>query len=219
MQLRQTVKREVLDKLDSTHFTSDDFEVVFGEAEDFANLIEISFKYDENFVFQVMLMETQYYITMKPGEMFDEGSSVKKSLEEVLGEIVKWSGEVKNELKAGGKVYEKLGELRDLISEQLGSQSDDDEFSVEEINDLKKKFQELEQRVIQLEVDKVITEKQLAQFKDGIEQVSEDIEYYPKETWLKTAPNKLVKLVVAIGKSKEGRKLITDSARKLLGLE
>ena len=86
-------------------------------------------------------------------------------------------------------------------------------------DELRKKFKELESRVVKLEQDKIITETQLKAFQDGVWQISSDVEYYPKKTWLKTAPNKLVQLVVAIGKSSEGRKIIADGARKLLGLE
>ncbi|MBD3609954.1 MAG: hypothetical protein HUJ30_05335, partial [Gammaproteobacteria bacterium] len=62
-------------------------------------------------------------------------------------------------------------------------------------------------------------EKQLKDFSTGITQVSEDLEYYPKETWLKTSTNKIVKLVATIGKTSEGRKVLADGARKLLGLD
>lgn len=106
-----------------------------------------------------------------------------------------------------------------MISEHIGTHNSDEEFSVDEINELKRKFDELSKRVSDLEKDKIITESQCTEFKNGIQQVSEDIEYYPKSTWLKTAPNKLVKLVVSITKSKEGRKLITDGARKFIGLD
>ena len=88
-----------------------------------------------------------------------------------------------------------------------------------EINNLNKKFDELQKRVEQLEKDKIITEKQLREFTTGIVQVSEDLEYYPKSTWLKTSTNKIVNLVASIGKSSEGRKLLAEGVKKLLGLD
>lgn len=39
-------------------------------------------------------------------------------------------------------------------------------------------------------------------FKIGIKQVTDDLEFYPKTTWVKTATNKLVKIVMSIGKRK-----------------
>lgn len=47
MELRLTVQREVMDKLDSTHFTSDDFIVSFGNTEGFDDLIDIKFKHND----------------------------------------------------------------------------------------------------------------------------------------------------------------------------
>lgn len=219
MELRLTVKREVMDKLDCSHFTSEDFNVNFGSSDGFDDLIDIKFKHDDRFIFTVLSLQDGYSITVKPGKMYDEDVLYIDSFERVLNLITTWVNEVRNELKASCTAFEEIDKLRNLISEQLGNQSDEEEFTVEEINTLKRKFSDLEQRVVQLEKDKIITENQLHEFKEGIEQVSEDIEYYPKSTWLKTAPNKLVKLVVSIGKSKEGRKLLTDSARQLLGLD
>ena len=219
MKLRLTIKHKFLEKLDATCFTSDDFDVVFGDDSQGQRLIDITFKHDESFVFQVKKEGRYFFISMKPGQIAEQEQEVVSSLAKVIEVLPIWAMEVRNEMKAGGSIYDEIDTLRELIAERLGAQSDDEEFSVEEINELKRKFTELENRVIELEKDKVITEKQLTEFKSGIEQVSDDIEYYPKKTWLKTAPNKLVKLVVAIGKSKEGRKLIADGARKLLGLD
>ncbi|MGJ8694189.1 MAG: hypothetical protein ACSHW0_17105 [Thalassotalea sp.] len=45
------------------------------------------------------------------------------------------------------------------------------------------------------------------------------MEHYPKDTWLKTASNKVYKTITSIGKSKEGRAILADGAKKLIGLE
>jgi len=219
MKLRQTIKNEIYESLDSTCFTAEDFKVVFGDSMIGKKLMDITFAHDDRFNFKVMQEGNWLYIVMRPGEIAEQDETEVASLDEVMGLLPKWAMEVRNELKADGTVFDGIDRLRDLISEQLGDQTDEEEFSVEEINLLRKKFSDLEKRVIQLEKDKIITEKQLVKFTSGIEKVSDDIEYYPKKTWLKTAPNKIVKLVVAIGTSKEGRKMIADGARKLLGLE
>lgn len=220
MKLRLTIRNEFIERLDSTCFTAEDFEVVFGDTNMGHPLIGITFSHNDKFNFKVRQGASGgFSINMKPGEFTEEDNETVSSLNEVKILLSKWAMEVRNELKADGTIFSEIDKLRDLISEQLGQQTDEEEFSVEEINTLRKKFSDLEDRVTQLEKDKVITEKQLAEFTNGIEQVSDDIEYYPKKTWLKTAPNKIVNLVVAIGKSKEGRKAIADGARKLLGLD
>ena len=219
MKLRLTIKNEFYESLDSTCFTAEDFKVVFGDSQAGERLIDITFAHDDRFNFQVKKEVGWFYIDMKPGEITEQDDAQVTSLDQVMGLLPKWAMEVRNELKAGGTVFDEIDKLRDLIGEQLGNQTGEEQFSVEEINSLRQKFRDLEERVVQLEKDKIITEKQLVEFTSGIEQVSDDIEYYPKKTWLKTAPNKIVKLVVAIGKSKEGRKIIAEGARKLLGLD
>lgn len=219
MKFRLTVQNEFVEKLDNTCFTSEDFDLRFGDTNMGDDLVDITFIHDRKFDFRVFDAPHGFYIEMKPGQMTDLDSFEVGSIQDVLGLLPNWAIEVRNELKAGGISFAEIDKLRDLITEQLGEQTDDEEFSVEEINSFRHKFSELEKRVVQLEKDQIITRNQLNDFNSGIKQVSDDIEYYPKKTWLKTAPNKIVKLVVSIGKSKEGRRLLTDGARRLLGLE
>ncbi len=218
--LRKTIQREVMDVLDSSIYTADDFEVTFGDPDSNEYLITINFKHDTNFNFRVD-HDSGYYITTRtPGQITEEETHHFGSFSDPLGIIHEWCREIRNELKAGAPVYNEIDNLRDMIEGHIsGSSSESEDFSVEEINDLRRKFDELQKRVEQLEKDKIITEKQLNEFTQGLNQIDEDIEYYPKQTWVKTATNKLTKIVLAIGKSKEGRKVITESARKLLGLD
>ena len=122
-------------------------------------------------------------------------------------------------MKASTPIYKEVDELKKVIFDHINVNHESPDFSVEEINSLRQKFADLEQRIVELEKDKVITDKQLKEFQDGISRVADDLEFYPKETWVKTAANKLVKLVIDIGKSKEGRAVLANGAIKMLGLE
>jgi len=133
--------------------------------------------------------------------------------------INSWCFEVRNELKASKPIYKEVDDLRTIIEEHIIGENEESEFSVEEINELHSKFDELKSRVETLEKEQIITNKQKDEFTKGVNQVSEDLEYYPKKTWIKTASSKLVSLVVSISGSKEGRKLLETGAKKLLGFE
>lgn len=219
MKLRKTIQRQIIDALDSTFFTADDFVIDFDNEKGSGTLIEIDFAHDHSFSFKVYDSERSYFVEVRPGKIADEDNLEVSSIEEILNAISNWANEVRHELKAIGPQFEKIESLKKYVKEHIQVDDTGDEFSVNEINELRKKFKELEGRVVKLEQDKIITETQLKAFQDGVRQISSDVEYYPKKTWLKTAPNKLVQLVVAIGKSSEGRKVIADGARKLLGLE
>lgn len=218
--LRKTVQREVLDELDSSIYTSEDFSVVFGDPDNQENLISITFQHDKNYKFYVSKTGSYYSVTRTPGQITEEEVSYFDHFKDTLDIIQSWCGEIRNELKAGAPIYSEVDKLRELIEGHISSENDsNEEFSVEEINNLRQKFEELQERVEQLEKDKIITETQLNEFSSGLKQINEDIEYYPKDTWVKTASNKLVKIILAIGKSKEGRKIISGGAKKLLGLD
>jgi hypothetical protein len=219
MKLRKTIQRRVFDELDNSCFTAEDFIVTFADTKDIEALINIKFLHDQHFSFDVFYDEEKYWVTMVPGQIAEEGSLEISSIDQLLEAVPLWANEVRRELRAENISINDIDELRNIISDHLNGNSKGEEFSVYEINELQEKFRELEKRISRLEQDKIITETQFKEFEKGITQISSDVEYYPKQTWLKTAPNKLLKLLVNIGKSQEGRKILADGARKLLGIE
>ncbi len=219
--LRKTIQREIKDLLDSSFFTSDDFEYIFGNSEKDEYIISIIFIHDKTYNYNVSksLGKNEFIVIRKPGEIEDIQAYICKDLSESISGILEWCHEVRNELKATKPTYSEIESLKKLIYEQIkGTDEENGEFSVKEINELRKKFQDLEKRVEDLEKENIITKSQLEEFKTGISQISEDLEFYPKETWIKTATNKIGKLVISIGKSKEGRAILAEGAKKLLGL-
>jgi len=217
--LRMTFQREVLDVLDTTIYTSDDFVVSFGNTNNSEYLVHIAFKYDKKYSYAIDKSPSGYQVIRKPGELEEEERYKVGDLYVALSGTKDWCKELRNELKASQPIYEEIDSLRATIEEHLNCDKTTNEFTVEEIYNLKSKFEDLLNRVEALEKDKLITEAQLEEFKKGINQVSDDLEYYQKPTWLNTATNKLMKIVMSIGKSKEGRALLTDGAKKLLGFE
>lgn len=216
--LRKTIQLEVMEILDNSFFTSDDF-VIDYESDNANLLIHIQFKYDEAFYFNIEKHNNAYYTRKSPGNIEQVEFTNCGSFSTAIGHINNWCTEVRNELKANKPVYKEIDELRKIIEEHIVGENGEEEFSVEEINILRKKFDELNARVEKLEETQIITNKQKQEFTAGVSQVSEDLEYYPKSTWIKTASSKLVNLMTMIGRSKEGRKLLEEGARKLIGLE
>lgn len=219
--LRKTIQREIYDILNGSIFTENDFGVIFGDPDSNEYLIIITFKHNNNFVYKVHKRTYRYDIIRTPGDIEEEETKQCKTFEESISYISQWCQEVRNELKAEQPIYNELDSLRKMIEESIviNNNSSESEFSVEEINNLQQKFEDLQARVEQLEKDNIITENQSNHIQDGLQKVKEDVEYYPKETWIKTASNKVLNLFVSIGKSKEGRKVLADGSRKLLGLD
>jgi hypothetical protein len=218
---RKTVQKSFYEILDRSVFTSEDFKVTFGDPDKNQYIVHIVFIHDTNFKFSIgkQQLTLGHSVTRSPGTIMEQDTSYHP-FDDAKELIIDWCREISHELRASKPIYRELDELKAIITEQLSaSMSDSDEFSVEEINDLRKSFAELKARVEKLEKDQIITEKQLQEFSVGLSEVDDEIDYYPKKTWVKTASNKLVKIVSSIGKSQEGRKMLADGARKLLGID
>lgn len=221
--LRKTIQRQIIDALDSSAFTSEDFKVFFGEPTNNEYLVSLVFIHNSNYFFNVEKREdpfsAHYILNKSPGQIEDIEQLNYSDLHDLIFAIAPWCQEVKSELKATMPIFREMDELRNTFYEHLNTHSSDEEFTVSEINKLREQFEELNKRVDELEKNNVITESQSQIFKSGVDKITDDLEYYPKETWLKTASNKIVKLIANLGKSPEGRKIIADSARKLIGLD
>jgi len=220
---RKTIQRELLQALDDSPFTSDDFDIYYEAKDENSKELDVfvRFKHQYDFVYSVYNHDSYWPIIRSPGKVQDSEYFQFDTFDKVLKDISEWAVEVRHELKAQQPIYAEIDALKELIEAQIRSSIDvsDQEFSAAEIANLINKFEELSKRVEQLEKDKAITESQLKIIQDGISQVKEDIEYYPKDTWLKTASNKLSKSIVTIAKTKEGRSILSSGAKKLLGIE
>lgn len=217
---RKTIHREVYEILDSSVFTSNDFEVSFGESNENEYLVHISLRYKPELTFSVGYHDANHYqIKHIPGELYEEDEYIVTGIQIALERILNWAIEARNELKAQSPIYRDVDELKKSIEEHLRTEGEESEFSVQEINSLKNKFEALSDRVEKLERENLVTKKQFEEFQEGVQQILDDLEYYPKETWVNTASNKIYKIIVAIGKSKEGQKIIANGAKKLLGLD
>jgi len=219
--LRKTIQREIYDTLDSSIFTSNDFDVTFGNPDSNEYLIIITFRHNNNYSYKIAKYTNIYQVTRTPGDIEEKEESNYNLYEESILYIPQWCNEVRNELKSEQPVYNEIDSLRKMIEDNIiiNQNSNEAEFSVEEINNLQQKFEDLQARVEELEKNKIITESQSTNIKSGLQRVKEDIEYYPKDTWIKTASNKVVDLFVSVGKSKEGRQVLAEGGKKLLGLE
>jgi len=223
--IRKTVQRQIYEVLDNSVFTSHDFVVKFGDDNNKdENLIYIEFSYNPALYFSakrelVSSNNILFLVTRTPGDFEVSQSDYVSDYLEVLNHINIWCSEVRDELKAEQPIYSELDKLRETIEEHISLSDSESEFSAEDIFTLKKSFEELEKRVENLEKEKSLTEKQAEEFKEGINQVVDDLEFYPKKTWVKTATNKISKITTSIGKTKEGREILADGAKKLLGLD
>ncbi|WP_417536557.1 hypothetical protein [Methylophaga sp.] len=174
--LRNTIRSQFLEILDNSSFTAEDFEITFGDPEEYQNIVDIRFIHDKSLFLSFSEGEGngfggfEYRIERSPGDVLEKETQYISSFNDIFSIVRVWVDEVRAELEAKLPTYRGIGDLKALIEEAITSSiSDDEEFSVEEINSLRRKFDELEKRVSELEREQVITANQKEDFSKGLE--------------------------------------------------
>lgn len=158
--------------------------------------------------------------SMSPGVYKNEETSKHEDFNSATSEIYTWLGNIRNELVAL-KVESQNSEEDDIFT---GFESYLDEpvekpdefFSSEEANDIKRKLEELQRRVLELEEAQQISQDDKDSINKVIEKTKSDVDVYPKGVWIKTAGNKILRTFKRIVKNKESRDLFIDVMKKLI---
>ena len=112
------------------------------------------------------------------------------------------------------KKAKQKAEFQESIDEKI--ENPEEYFGEDEQSDLINKLNELQERVEKLEKELELDPKDTAKIESAIEKSKADIKLYPKGVWYKTVGTKLMKLLRQILKTKEGREIAADVAKRLL---
>lgn len=157
--------------------------------------------------------------TESPGEYKNHDSRTHETIDSAIRRISEWVGNIREDLvhsKTTGPtaVDDFTKAFQDRIDESVTDpESYFDEHEVDEIN---KKLDELQTRVLELEEKLNISPEETKRVEKAIEKSKSDLHVYPKGVWYKTSGTKIIKILKAILKTKEGREFISEMAKKLL---
>lgn len=158
--------------------------------------------------------------SMSPGVYKNEETSKHEDFDSATSEVYAWLDNIRNEL-VSLKVSSQKSEEDDILSgfesyldEPI--ENPDEFFSVEEVNDIKGKLEELQRRVLQLEEAQQINQEDKDCINKVIEKTKSDVDVYPKGVWVRTAGNKILRTLKQIVKNKESRDVVIDVVKKLL---
>lgn len=116
-------------------------------------------------------------------------------------------------------VDEFVEQFRSRIFATPEGEEETSEFSSIEIQELREKLDSLQQ-FIEAQAEKIeASELQIKKFESEIESIKNDLSVMPKGVWRKVAGNKLLKSVREFLSTSEGRKLVADGFKKLIGME
>jgi DNA repair exonuclease SbcCD nuclease subunit len=231
--VRRTVVNQVFSALQEGPFSVGDFDVKFPTSGE--NLIVLSFRPSEQYKFVVsektpttaMIREltdgkpgNRFPITTEtPGEFKNTEQRVFESLEECIQRISLWTRRIREELLHFAPYQDDLTALREELEEKIKQhvKDPDERFSEEEISRLQNALDILAARLAEMEGKQVENEKRVKDIEKELAQARNNLRYYPKGIWYRTAGNKILDLVKGVVKSKEGRALVVEATKKMLG--
>ncbi|MEB2605018.1 hypothetical protein SB461_00660 [Burkholderia cenocepacia] len=226
MPLRQAIIAEIYHALDSSDFTSADFEVrtAFSSS---GTLLEVVFRSFNEYRFVVKEevdyngTVTQVYAQRIPGLERDSDIVDVESLSKLPAMLKVWTKAVRSELRATLPVYSELDVLRQRVEEHIREHvvNPDERFSQEEADELRVKLNELAQRFEELHEKNELSAQQLKKMEAQIEVLTDDLQGFRRGTWYRTAATKLWSLATLVASSPEGRKVLTQAAQKAIGVD
>lgn len=156
-----------------------------------------------------------------PGEDLSQEIHGGLSFGDIPGRITRWTKSLNFEIRASGQPPDDLGEvaetLKSLISEKV--EDPDNYFTAAEIVELRHRLARLEQRVAELEARGTITELEASDVNRSIEQASKDLPELRKRIWYRLSMNRILGTMKSIIKSQEGREVLKEAVKKLIGLD
>lgn len=229
--INHTVIQSIYSLLNTRHFTAPDFDVTFPD--EGSVYVQIIFRYDTTYKFLVTEESTGSAIMAianalerklkphtreTPGDFKSVEVKAFDSFDEAFQRIPSWCANINADLKAKTPLFNEIDELRRQLEERLEQHIDnpDSHFLPDEINIISKKFDELAQKFSDLEAAHSITKSQLDEALADIKNIKNNSKSFAKGMWASITKNRLVKILINIASSPEGRKFALDAAEHLM---
>jgi outer membrane murein-binding lipoprotein Lpp len=220
-ELRPTTLKEIGRILDHSYFTESSFSV--SNTPQSSPFLTITFLPKPEFRYAVYgTSDTSFETDEAPGEHLASGEMVsRKSFPSVLDGVRAWVRRIHDDIKSSKSQADALEEYMEQLRSQIFTDTgadDGDEFSLVEIQELRDKLDDL-RRYVEEQAEKIqASEYQIKQFEQEIANIKDDLSTMPKGVWKKIAGNKLLKSIKGFLNTSEGRQLITDGLKKLIGM-
>lgn len=156
----------------------------------------------------------------KPGNFLKMEVHGGLGFQEVPGRVSSWTENVNAEIRAIGKREQGLEDLSSQIEEMVKEHVENphSKFTSDELNEIRERLQDLEKRFEDLEKGNKISLNELTKLKGHVIQASEDAPAMQKGIWYKLSLNRIFGALKEIAKSKEGREVLKEAVKKLIGL-
>ncbi|WP_268124950.1 hypothetical protein [Roseivirga pacifica] len=233
--IRETTKSEIESLLDNSVFTKYAFNIEYNNSEQ--AIFKVVFTSTPVYSFEVTYSpqmsrsyvgkkDLVYHVKCSPGKYFNEVSIVEfKTFEEVLSHIGIWTTRIFNELREGkvslSHFQNTIDELKRDFEERIRNNEGNDKgeyFSGEQVDEYKNKLDDILAKMRELKGELELNKSELEKVKLEFDKLKECIEILPRETWLRSAGNKMIDLMTSFAKSEIGQKMISSSVKGFLDI-
>tara|TARA_R110000823_G_scaffold315310_1_gene446563 strand:- start:12349 stop:13059 length:711 start_codon:yes stop_codon:yes gene_type:complete len=232
--LKNSVISRILNQLEYGDFCREDFDLTLPDGSlvlaevKFRALPKYSFVIDEHhtgnkFALAIAFQESETKKVIRtiesPGDYRNSENHTHQDIGSAVDRISDWVRNIREDLVHSRDVLRTTiddlsAEFQESIDEKI--ENPEEYFGEDEQSDLINKLNELQERVEKLEKELELDPKDTAKIESAIEKSKADIKLYPKGVWYKTVGTKLMKLLRQILKTKEGREIAADVAKRLL---
>lgn len=232
--LKNSVISRILSQLEYGDFCREDFDLTLPDGSSvlaevkFRALPKYSFVIDEHhtgnkFALAIAFQENETKKVIRtiesPGDYRNSENHTHQDIGSAIDRISDWVRNIREDLVHSREVLRTTiddlsAEFQESIDEKI--ENPEEYFGEDEQSDLINKLNELQERVEKLEQELELDPKDTAKIESAIEKSKADIKLYPKGVWYKTVGTKLMKLLRQILKTKEGREIAADVAKRLL---
>lgn len=217
--LRPAAMQQILRELEVTRFGLVGFDVKFPDSP--TSLVNITFLGAKGAALRMSeSSQEKVYVTCSPGEFKSEDKYVVDTFDQAVESIQPWARRIHEDLRVRATDFGELSNFRQTLDAHLKQNVPDEQalFSDAEVNDLDVKLSALEQRLAEMEAKHIITEKELRDLKHVVTEARKDLPAMSKGMWYRTAGGKLWEVMKKAASTNEGRQVLADAAKKLLGL-
>lgn len=231
--VKQSVIETIYKALDNKYFTIADFDINF-ESKD--EIVLIRFKHRKGFFFVIKeqfvrpggiaamaTLEGKHVpATIEaPGDFKAEESHHFDSFEACIKRIPTWCKNIYEDLRSKSLLADEFDDLRQKFEEHINEHLTEPEssFSIDEVEILQARFEELYRQFQDLFEKHLITEEALKEIKGEFETIKQNARDLNKGLWANLTKNKMIRVLKMLGTSKDARNLMFEGAKKLLGLE
>lgn len=217
---RKEIKDSIIEKLKRSPLTEHAFSIKFAETEA-DELVHIRYVLRESFRFSVHRhIPRGFEVTRAPGNhLLGDETGIVETVSDMLLQLQIWLEAVASEDEIDPNIDSDVGKLKEAFFRELGRhvKNENVHFSREEVDDLASRVDALEQKLEQIMRDQKRSTEDVQSIKKLMKEAKKDAGAMTKRKWLIVGGGKLLNALLTVATSKDGKKLIVDSVRGLLG--